>query len=121
MDVKTRTEIMRKIFEGELVPLSEKKGKGYNLLNDSMANLKRAGWPGIVIRLGDKISRLESYVQQYNFLKMKEFIKDEYKEENIDLEDEKLEDTIKDVIIYGFLLLILFRMEMKKEILEPLH
>jgi aspartate carbamoyltransferase catalytic subunit len=55
-------------------------------------------WKGILIRLGDKMSRLESFARKESF----------------QVKDESLIDTLRDVSVYAILAIILYREEKKK-------
>lgn len=93
MTVQEREEFIRSIFEEELIPLLRAKGHDYSGNEDCMSNLRDFGWKGIVVRIGDKYHRLKNFCHK-NELQVK---------------DESVEDTLRDMINYGFLALILFR------------
>jgi hypothetical protein len=67
--------------------------------DDPLSNLKlseMAGiepWKGVVVRLGDKYSRLCNFAKKGKF----------------EVKDESVEDTLKDLAVYGILALILYR------------
>jgi len=94
MTVQEREELIRAIFEDELMPLARAKGHDYSGQGDSLSNLKDFGVLGVCVRIGDKYHRLKNFLLSGGTLKVK---------------DETIEDTIKDLIIYGFLALILKR------------
>jgi hypothetical protein len=50
-------------------------------------------WKGVVVRLGDKYSRLCNFAKKGKF----------------EVKDESVEDTLKDLAVYGILALILYR------------
>jgi hypothetical protein len=86
---------MRMMFEEEIMPLNERKGHDYSGKEDSMANMRDFGFLGIVIRLGDKWHRLKNFA----------------KTGHLKVEDEKIEDTLKDMINYAFFALMFSREE----------
>lgn len=95
MEERTRqfTELTQKMIE-----VQSKKGRDYGEENDGLRNLRRRGPVGVVMRMGDKLSRLESLVGK----------------RNPDVEDESIEDTLIDLANYSLLLIILMRDEAKK-------
>lgn len=82
----------------ELISLHHAKNHDYaggDYLSDIIAS-RRAGilpWKNALLRIQQKISRLESFAKQGEFSVM----------------DEKLEDTCKDLAVYSILLLMLYR------------
>ena len=86
MDIETRNKKMAEIFEGCL-GLSKRKGKDYAGAKDSMANLRVFGFKGILIRLFDKLYRLKNIEESGK----------------IEVLDESVDDTLKDIIIYSAL------------------
>jgi hypothetical protein len=89
---------IREIFENELIPLLEKKSHDYSG-EDMLSNLRDFGWKGVVVRLGDKYHRLKNFCKTGKYM----------------VKDETVEDTLKDLINYGFLCLILKREEDKNK------
>lgn len=94
MNVIEREQAIRDIFENELIPILRAKGHDYAGDGDTFGNLRDFGWKGIIVRLGDKYHRLKNFCLSGGHLKVK---------------DENIEDTLKDLINYGFLALILKR------------
>lgn len=88
----------------ELKELHSKKSKDYNSENDPMSNFKiceKAGipaWKGIVVRLSDKFSRLLSFC----------------KREEFEVNDESVEDTLRDLANYSILCMVAYRERIKK-------
>lgn len=82
----------------EIDSLHYKKNHDYaggNYLSDLIAS-SRAGitpWKNALLRLQQKMSRLESFAKQGEFM----------------VDDEKLEDTCKDLAVYSILCLILYK------------
>lgn len=72
------------------IDLLSKKGHDYAGSTDALANLKRFGAFGIVVRLSDKFSRLEAYAKGGKLL----------------VSDESVIDTLRDIRNYCFLLQI---------------
>ena len=83
------------IFNKELMPLIGKKGKDYSGENDAFSNLNDFGFKGVIVRLGDKYHRIKNIV----------------KSGTIHIKDESIEDTLKDLINYGFIALAMYRLE----------
>lgn len=88
----------RKLCEG-MCKTMEAKNADYARGSDPFKNLRRHGPYGIVVRLDDKISRLDSLTNPA------------YKDNSPRMLDESLEDTAKDTAVYA-LLMILLRREM---------
>jgi hypothetical protein len=84
----------RKVFR-ECQEISEKKSADYGT-----GNLTRHGIQGIIIRMSDKMSRLEN------------MIKPNYQ---MQITDETLEDTAKDMINYANYLILMKRGKITKE------
>lgn len=81
---------------GELAALRAAKGHDYSSdEEDTFENLRLFGWQGILVRIGDKVMRLKSFSKK-GLLKVK---------------DEKVEDTMQDLINYALYLLIVYRQE----------
>lgn len=87
----------RKIME-DLCELHESKNHDYaggNYLSDLIAS-NRAGipaWKNALLRIQQKMSRLESFAKQGEFK----------------VTDEKVEDTLKDISVYCIICLILYK------------
>lgn len=77
----------------ELRELRKNKGHDYSEGDDTLENLRPCGSYGVVVRIGDKFHRLKSLL----------------KKEDIACKDEKIEDTMKDLINYALYLLIMHR------------
>lgn len=90
-----REQAIRDIFENELMPLLQAKGHDYAGDGDSFGNLADFGWKGIVVRISDKYHRLKNFC----------------KSETLSVSDETIEDTLKDMINYGLLAIVLKRHE----------
>lgn len=82
----------------ELAELHSLKNSDY-ANRDPLSNLKMCelggipGWKGVIVRLTDKISRLLTFSER----------------ESYQVKDESVEDTFKDLAVYGILGLILYR------------
>ena len=76
------------IFE-DCRDLAERKNSDY-AGNDALENLRQFGTLGIVVRLSDKFARIKNLVQKEPSVK-----------------DEKLEDTLMDIINYAALAIIM--------------
>lgn len=83
--------------------LRKSKDYGNSKTGDPLANLRAAArfgvdpWLGAVVRLNDKITRIESFVT------------------NGKLANESLQDSLMDIAVYGILALILFREKLAQE------
>lgn len=82
-----RDALIEEYFKSDM-ELLRAKGRDYSGNEDCLANLKRFGLMGILVRLSDKFSRLES-LAKVGF--------------NIAVKDEKLTDTLRDIRNYCFL------------------
>jgi len=91
MNASERDAKIRQIFEERCLPLLQNKGHDYSGDEDALANFRRHGLKGIVVRLGDKYERLNSLV---------------WKSREAKVADEKVEDTLVDIINYGLLALV---------------
>lgn len=80
---------------GELSELRSKKGHDYSSNGDTLENLRLFGWQGIIVRMGDKLMRLKSFTVKGD----------------LQCQDEKIEDTMQDLINYALYLLIMYRQE----------
>lgn len=103
MNVTDREKAIRDIFENELIPILRAKGHDYAGDGDTFGNLRDFGWKGIVVRLGDKYHRLK------NFCLSSCHSAPDAESSLLKVKDENIEDTLKDLINYGFLTLVLKR------------
>lgn len=81
----------------------EKKNKDYSRGADPLRNFRRHGSYGIVVRMDDKISRLDSLLNK------------KYSDNVPAIKDEKIEDTALDLANYALLLIITHMDEQEKE------
>lgn len=91
MTMEQRTKRFVEITQ-EMIALQERKGNDYGETLDGLKNLRRRGPLGVVARMGDKLSRLESLLQPGKESKVTE---------------ETISDTCIDMANYGVLLKIL--------------
>ena len=94
MKATERNDIIRHYFEEDMELLAS-KGHDYAGNQDCLANLKRFGELGIVVRLSDKFSRLETLTKAKMAGAGLGAVK-----------DESLKDTLRDIRNYAFLLQI---------------
>ncbi|HDK42436.1 MAG TPA: DUF1599 domain-containing protein [Candidatus Pacearchaeota archaeon] len=94
LTVKEKDQMYINIFK-EIQNITEKKSHDYAGTEDCISNLRDFGWQGILVRLGDKYHRLKNFV----------------KSDTIKVSDENIEDTMIDLINYGFILLIMYELE----------
>ena len=94
MHAKERDEIIRKLFEEDM-KLLQAKGHDYSGLEDCLDNLKDFGFMGVVVRIGDKFNRLKNFIKQGE----------------LQVSNESVIDTLRDIRNYAFLGQILFEME----------
>ena len=80
---------------GRLRALRQAKGHDYCSSNDCLENLRPFGTAGVVIRIGDKFHRLKSFVKK-GIQKVK---------------DEKITDTMDDLVNYAMYLRIMWEQE----------
>lgn len=79
--------------------LHDKKQQDYGRGSDPFANVRASSefgvkpWIGCYIRLNDKITRIKSFIEKGN------------------LANESLEDSLRDVIVYGAIALVLYEQE----------
>ena len=85
------TEKRMRIIFNELLELRRQKGHDYAGERDSINNLRDFGWRGVIVRISDKYHRLKNFV----------------KHNKLEVKDETIDDTLKDLIVYGFLALIM--------------
>lgn len=93
MDIQRRNQLTREIFEEELIPILTSKGHDYSGEDDVFSNFHDFGLTGIVVRIGDKYHRLKNILRAGKRM----------------VQDETIEDTLKDLINYGFIGLIYWR------------
>jgi len=74
-------------YFAEGLTLLQKKGNDYAGAEDCLANLRRFGLLGIIVRLSDKISRLENLA----------------KGGELQVKDESIADTLTDIANYCYL------------------
>lgn len=87
MKATERNDIIRAYFEEDMALLMA-KGHDYAGNSDCLANLKRFGYLGIVVRLSDKFSRLETLAKSSG---------------KMAVPSESLIDTLRDIRNYSFL------------------
>ena len=95
MTERERSNLIFKILTDELIPLMTEKGHDYSG-KDVMSNFQDFGWRGSAVRLGDKYHRLKNFIIQGDLW----------------VDTETVEDTLKDLINYGFITLILYRLSL---------
>ena len=78
-----------------LADMRRAKGHDYSGTEDTLDNLREFGSLGVVVRIGDKFKRLKHF----------------YKQGVLEVEDEKIDDTVNDLINYALYLKILRRQE----------
>jgi hypothetical protein len=84
--------------------LHEKKNSDYNPTEDPLSNFRMCEsfgiepWKGILVRITDKIARLQSFARKGKYL----------------VDDEKIEDTLKDLATYSILCLIVYEEDKTK-------
>jgi hypothetical protein len=91
MTAADRDKRIRALFEERCMPLLTAKGHDYSGDEDALANFRRHGLKGVVVRLGDKYERLNSLV---------------WKSRDARVAGEKVEDTLIDLVNYGLLALL---------------
>lgn len=89
--MQQRTEQFVKLTE-QMIDIQSKKGMDYGEETDGLRNLRRRGVHGVVARIGDKLSRLESLTQPGR---------------TAQVVGESLDDTLLDMANYCLLLIIL--------------
>lgn len=98
LSMTERTEKFIAITQ-QLIELQNRKGLDYGEEKDGLRNLRRRGVAGVVARMGDKLSRLESLTQPGRIAAVS---------------DESVIDTLRDMANYSILLEILIE-DLKKE------
>jgi hypothetical protein len=89
MTSEEREKMVLEIIQNELLPVLRAKGHDYSG-KDVLSNFRDFGLLGIVVRIGDKYHRLKNIMLQGRRM----------------VEDETIEDTLKDLINYGLIALI---------------
>lgn len=92
MTADERNARIRGYFENECMAILEKKGHDYAGDADCLANLRRFGLFGIIVRLSDKFSRIENLAKA-GFAAAK-------------VKDESIRDTLRDIVNYSLLAMI---------------
>lgn len=92
MKTGEREEFIFRLVRDELIPILRRKGHDYSG-DDVHSNFRDFGWEGVIVRIGDKYHRLKTFILQ----------------RVLQVEDETIEDTLKDLINYGFIALLLYR------------
>jgi len=80
-----------KQLQQRMFDVQDAKGRDYGEDHDGLRNLRRRGQSGVVARMGDKLSRLESLIGK----------------RDPSVKDEPIEDTLIDLANYCLLLVIL--------------
>lgn len=92
MTADERNARIRGYFENECMSILEAKGHDYAGDADCLANLRRFGLFGIIVRLSDKFSRIETLAKAgFDRAKVK---------------DESIRDTLRDIVNYSLLAMI---------------
>lgn len=92
-----RNMLIREILENELLPLLTAKGNDYSG-NDVFSNFYDFGLAGIIARLGDKYHRIKNLILNGS----------------AGVQKETIEDTLIDLINYGFIALLFYRLFLKQ-------
>lgn len=87
MTAAERDALIRGYFENECMGILQAKGHDYAGNLDCLANLRRFGLFGIIVRLSDKFSRIEQYA----------------KAGELHVADESVRDTLRDIVNYCLL------------------
>jgi hypothetical protein len=90
----TGTEKVKKMeaLFNDCLEIAKKKSHDYAGEEDSLSNLRDFGWQGIVVRLGDKYHRVKNFA----------------KSGSLQVTDESVRDTLRDLVNYGALALIMY-------------
>ena len=81
----------------ELIEMRRSKGHDYGDDTDTFSNISQSAnfgvqpWLGAIIRLNDKISRIQAFVKKHN------------------LKNEPIEDSFKDIAVYAIIALVKWR------------
>ena len=82
------SELMAKDLE-----LLKKKNMDYSPGEDALTNFRDFGAPGVITRIGDKYHRAKTWAQRGNLA----------------VADEKIEDTMTDICVYGYITRVILR------------
>ena len=85
-----------KMLVKELSKVRAEKGHDYSGTKDTFANLRQFGSFGVLVRIGDKFNRLKNF----------------YEQGTLAVNDEKVEDSMQDLINYALFLLLMHRQEL---------
>lgn len=91
----------------EMVSTMRAKNHDYSKGDDPFKNLRRHGVYGIVVRMDDKLARLDTMTNP------------KYGEPVMQVKDESFDDTAKDIAVYSLLSILLRRASKKKKV-DPL-
>lgn len=96
MAVNKRERINKRFRQllAEMQAMTDRKNHDYAGPDDPLANLRKHGEYGVVVRMGDKVMRLEQFFAPGSKRKLK-------------VKDEKITDTCIDLAVYSLLCLIL--------------
>lgn len=94
MNIEESIRRMEEIFE-RVKQKRREKGHDYSGDEDSLSNLRDFGWQGVWVRIGDKYHRGKNFI----------------KSGRLKVEDEKMDDTILDTIVYGFIAAMMYEEE----------
>jgi hypothetical protein len=96
MAVSKRERINKRFRQllADMQKMTDRKNHDYAGPDDPLANLRKHGEYGVVVRMGDKVMRLEQFFQPGSKRKLK-------------VKDEKITDTCIDLAVYALLCLIL--------------
>jgi len=89
------------ICTNDCLSLVKKKSHDYgggsaDDIKQRVGNLLDFGWPGVVIRLGDKYHRLRAFLKQGEFK----------------VKDETVDDTLRDMVNYGLICLLMRKLNL---------
>lgn len=92
--IKVRVNARFKELLRAMQAMTDRKNHDYAGPEDPLANLRKHGEYGVVVRMGDKVMRLEQFFHPLSKRKLK-------------VEDEKITDTCIDLAVYSLLCIIL--------------
>lgn len=98
LQILTPTEQLIADFSGltrTMIAKMQRKNHDYAVGSDPFKNLRRHGTHGIVVRMDDKLARLDTLTQGHQ----------------AQVQDESIEDTAMDLATYALLLILLHREE----------
>lgn len=93
---------------GEIADLHDRKQMDYGRGDDPFANINASAefgvkpWIGAYIRLNDKIARIKSFIEKGKLV------------------NESLEDSLRDIVVYGAIALVLYEKEKQQQREESL-